>query len=94
MALHPKVRLIASQISTLPGFGVRNLHIIISCDCNEIADLREGARLQGHVIRITYCLNASLLGLGDQLVDWSLNHNVDISLDCRFGVAYTPILNI
>ena len=93
--LHFKVRQVASEISNLPGFGTRHLQVIVSCDCNVIPGLRTiGGRLQGLTINTSFCLKSSLLDLEDQLVTWGIANNVDVTLDCKFGVAYTPLLNI
>ena len=85
----------ASRIRNLPGFDSRHLHVIVSCDCNDLPGLRDvGGRLQGLTINTAFCLKASLLNLEDQLVAWGSAHNVEVTLDCRFGVAYTPLLKI
>ena len=92
--MHPKVQNIVTQIMGLPGFGTVTLRVVIYCDCNILPGLPPPAHLQGHIIPIPFCLRASLAGLADQLIDWSLGNSVDVFLNCRFGSAYTPGLNM
>ena len=90
-----RVKQVSDHIRTLLGFGRVRIGVIISCDCNNLdVGHGTGGRLSGTILKIDFCLKASVSKLDVQLENWCKEHGVDVFLDCQFGSAYTTIMNM
>ena len=93
--MHARVRQVTELISQLPGFGVREIEVIIRCDCwgVQLGHGTDGHLSGENVLKINFCLKGSLSHLDEQLHEWCVENNVVEIYDCQFGTFYNPILN-